>query len=199
MQSYKFRSVSISSPIPRVQLYPNLTLKIQGQSHGWGQIWKSQHGSNIHYTHNPFVPGQLVIAFKSYHLLKILPSKSRVKVMGDFTFQGHKVGITSHRITSPLFHVNLHSQSWDKAIYQFHIENTGSKWNDHDVAELQVYTITKTFKRFKSIQWFQRYGLCEVWAKCCLIWTVFGPCASPCGPNWQITMKLQKYSWRQAH
>ena len=36
-----------------IQLFKNLTLKIQGRGHGWGEHWKSQHGSNILSTH-PF-------------------------------------------------------------------------------------------------------------------------------------------------
>ena len=37
----------IGPPIPEMQLFKNLTLKIQGQGQGWGQILKSQLGSNI--------------------------------------------------------------------------------------------------------------------------------------------------------
>ena len=52
---------------------------------------------------------------------------------------------------------------------------------------------------FKSIQWFQRYGFRKVWPKCCLIWQVFGPGASPYGANGQITMTLHNYRSRQVH
>ena len=54
-------------------------------------------------------------------------------------------------------------------------------------------------KWYKSIQWFQRYGFCKVWPKCCLIWQVFGPGASPYGSNGQITMTLHNYRSRQVH
>ena len=37
INSYPFRSMSIGPPIPGIQLFQNLTLKIQGQGHGWGQ------------------------------------------------------------------------------------------------------------------------------------------------------------------
>ena len=37
---------SIDLPIPKIWLLKNLTLKIQGQDHGWGQILKSQLLSN---------------------------------------------------------------------------------------------------------------------------------------------------------
>ena len=45
--THPFRSMSISHPIPEIRLFQNLTLKIQGQDHGRGEHWKSQHGSNI--------------------------------------------------------------------------------------------------------------------------------------------------------
>ena len=54
-------------------------------------------------------------------------------------------------------------------------------------------------KWYKSIQWFQRYGFRKVWPKCCLIWQVFGPGASPYGANGQITMTLHNYRSRQVH
>ena len=53
-----YRLVSLSfhvgPPVPGIQLFQNFTLKIQGQGHGWGQGWKSQHGSNIQTTQMPF-------------------------------------------------------------------------------------------------------------------------------------------------
>ena len=45
-------------PIPDIQHFQNLTLKIKGQGHGWGHSSKSQCGSNILSTHTPFVPCQ---------------------------------------------------------------------------------------------------------------------------------------------
>ena len=39
----------------------------------------------------------------------------------------------------------------------------------------------------------------KVWPKCCLIWQVFGPWASPHGANGQITMTLHNYRSRQVH
>ena len=39
----------------------------------------------------------------------------------------------------------------------------------------------------------------QVWPKCCLIWQVFGPGASPYGANGQITMTLHNYRSRQVH
>ena len=97
----------INPPIPGIQIFQNLMFKIQGQSHGWGQSWKSQHGSKIQSIHIPFVPCKLGIPFLSYHFFKIWPWKSKVKVMGEVTVQSHNVGLTSYWRTSLSFHVNF--------------------------------------------------------------------------------------------
>ena len=114
--------MAIGPPIPGIQLFQNLTLKIQDQGHGWGQSWKSQHGSNIQSTHIPFVPCQSGIPFLSYDFFKNWPWKSRVKVMGEVTVQSHNVGLTSYRITSLSFHVNRPFHSRDTAFSKFDLE-----------------------------------------------------------------------------
>ena len=58
IDSHPFHSMSIYPPIPEIQHFHNLTLKIQDQGHGWGGHWKSQHGSNILLTHIPLIPCQ---------------------------------------------------------------------------------------------------------------------------------------------
>ena len=37
IDSHPFHSMSIAHPIPDIQLFQNLTLKIQGQGHGWSE------------------------------------------------------------------------------------------------------------------------------------------------------------------
>ena len=110
----------------------------QGQGHGWGHSSKSQCGSDILLTHIPFIPCQSGISFLRCNIFKIWPWKSRVKVMGEVTVQSHNVGLTSYRLTSLSFHVNRTSHSWDTTFSNFDFENPGSRWNDHDVAQLQV-------------------------------------------------------------
>ena len=102
--------MSIGPPIPGIQLFQNLMLKIQCQGHGWSQSWKSQHGAYIQSTHIPFVPCHSGIPFLSYDFLKIWPWKSRVKVMGEVTVQSHNVDPTSYWRTSLSFHVNRASE-----------------------------------------------------------------------------------------
>ena len=80
IDSHLFNSMSIGHPIPEISLFQNLTLKIQGQRHGWGECWKSQSGCNILSTHIPFVPCQSALPFMRYSIFKIWPWKSKVKV-----------------------------------------------------------------------------------------------------------------------
>ena len=127
----KFRSMSIGHPIPEIQLFQNLTLKIQGQGHGWGECWKSQHESKILSTHILFIPCHSAIPFLRYDFFKIWPWKSKVKVMVGVNVESHKVGVTSYRFTSLSFHVNRTSHSWDKAFSKFDLENSRSRSNDN--------------------------------------------------------------------
>ena len=127
IDSHPFRSMSIGHPVHKIRVFENLTLKIQGQGHGWGELWRSQCESNIPSTHNPFVPCQSVIRFLRYNFFKIWPWKSKVKVMVEVFVQRHKVGVTSYRLTSLSFHVNPPSHSWDTALKKFDLENPRSR------------------------------------------------------------------------
>ena len=111
----------------RCSYLKKLTLKIQGQGHGWGQSSKSQCESNILSIHIPFIPCQSGIPLLSYNFFKIWPWNLRVKVMDEVTVQSHNVGVTSYRLTSLSFHVNRPSHSWDIAFSKFDLENQWSK------------------------------------------------------------------------
>ena len=119
--------MSIGPPIPEIQDFQNLTLKIQGQGHEWGESWKPQHGSNILSTHIPFVPFQWAIPFLRYDFFKIWPWKSKVKFIVEVKVQSRKVEVTSYRLTSFSFHVNRPSHSWDTAFSKFDLENPRSR------------------------------------------------------------------------
>ena len=119
--------------------------------------------------------------------------------MGEVTLQSQNGSLISYRLSFLSLHVNQPSHSWDTAFSKFDLENQGSRSKDHDVAQLQVQTIPYNFEWYKSIRRFQRYGFRKVWPKCCLIWQVFGPWASPYGTNGQITMTVHNYRSRQVH
>ena len=119
--------MSITRHILGIQLFRNLTLKIQGQGHKWGQSLKSQRVSDIQSTHIHFVPCESGIPFLSYDSFKIWPWKSSVKVMGEVTLQSHNVSLTSYRLTSISFHVNRASHSWVATFSKFVLENQGPR------------------------------------------------------------------------
>ena len=100
-----------------------MTLKIQGQGHGWGQSSKSQCESSILSTNIPLVPCQAALPFLRCSIFKIWPWKSKVKVIA----QGHKVGITPYHLTSLSLHVDRPCHSWDTAISKFDVENSRSR------------------------------------------------------------------------
>ena len=80
IDSHSFCSMPIGPPIPEIEHFRNLTLKIQGQGHGWGERWKSQSGCNILLTHISFVPNQAALPLLRYSIFKMWPLKSKVKV-----------------------------------------------------------------------------------------------------------------------
>ena len=98
--SHPIHPMSIGHPIPEIQHFQNLTLKIQGQGHGWGQSWKSQSGCNILSTYIPFIPCQSTLPLLRYSIFKIWPWKSKVKVMGEVDIESHNMGPTFYRLTS---------------------------------------------------------------------------------------------------
>ena len=105
-----------------MQLFKKLTLKIQGQGHGWGQSSKSQCESNMLSTHVPLVPCQSALPFLRYSIFKIWPWKFKVKVIA----QCHKLGITPYGLISLSFYVDRPCHSWDTAISKFDVENSRS-------------------------------------------------------------------------
>ena len=135
---HPFRSMPIGHPIPEIRLFQNLTLTMQGQGHGWGEHWKSQHGPNILSTHIPFIPCQSATPFLRYDFFKIWPWQSKVMVMVEAKAESHIVDVTSYRFTSLSFHVNRLFHSWDITFSKFDLENRRWVWNDNDVAQLQV-------------------------------------------------------------
>ena len=119
--------MSISHPIPQIRLFQNLSVKIQGQGHGRGENWKSQHGFNILSTQIPFVPCQSALPFLRYIFFKIWPWKSKGKVMGEVDIESHKKGVTFYWLTSLSFHVNRPSHSWNTTFSKFDLENLRSR------------------------------------------------------------------------
>ena len=92
-----------------IELFRNLTFKIQGRSHSS----RSNKRNNILSTHTPFNPCWSALPFLRCSYLKNWPWKSKVK--GEVKVQSHQVSLTSYRLTSLWFHVNRPSHSRDTA------------------------------------------------------------------------------------
>ena len=77
-------------------------------------------------THTPFIPSESTLPFLSYSNFNILPSKFKVKVMGEVKVWSHNVSPTFYRPKSLLFHVNRPSHSWYMTFSKFDLENPRS-------------------------------------------------------------------------
>ena len=131
----------IGPPIPEIQLFQDLTMKIQGQAHGWGQSSKSQYESSIPSTRISLVPCQSALLFMRYSIFKVWPWKSKDKV----TAQGHKVGIT---LSTHIPFVYRTSYSWDTAISKSDVENSRSR----SEVKFESYNMGPTFVRLTSLR-----------------------------------------------
>ena len=116
--------MSIHPLIPMIELFRNLTFKIQGQSHSS----RSHDRYNTLSTHIPFIPCGSALPFLRCSYLKNWPWKSKVKVMGEVKVRSsHNVSLTSYRLTSLSYHVNLASHCWVTTFSKFDLEIQGSR------------------------------------------------------------------------
>ena len=160
--------MSIGHPIPEIRLFQNLTLKIQGQGHGWGGHWKSQHGSNIISSHILLIPCQSAIPFLRYDFFKIWLWISKVKIMGEGKNESHNMGPTIYRLTSLSFHVNRPSHSWDKTFSKFDFQKSKVKvmvdvkvWKSESGCSILSTHIL--FIPCQSAIPFLRYSIFKIW------------------------------------
>ena len=82
------------------------------------------------------------------------------------------------------------------------IKGQGHGWGHISKSQCgsNILSINIPFIPCQSALPFLRYSIfCKVRPKCCLIWQVFGPWASPYGVNGQITMTVHIYRSRQVH
>ena len=121
--SHPFGSMSNGPPIPEIQHFQSLTLKIQGQGHSS----RSQSRNNTLSTLIPFVPCQSPVTFLGYSYFKIWHWKFKVKVISKAKVESHNVGPTFSRLTSISFHVNRASHSWVATFSKFVLENQGPR------------------------------------------------------------------------
>ena len=166
--------MSISPPIPEIQHFQNLTLKIHRQGHSS----RSQSTYNTLLTHMPFIPCQSALPFLGYRYFKIWRWKFKVKVMSEVKVESHNMGPTFSQLTFLSFHVNWASHSWVNVFFQnltLKIKGQVHGWG-HSSKSQCGSNILLTYIPFVP---FLRYIIFKIW-----LWK---------------TMMLQKYRSRQFH
>ena len=186
--------MSIGPPIPGIQLFQILTLKIQGHGHGWGQSWKSQHGANIQSTHISFLTSQLGIPFPSYNFFKIWPWKSR-------SGSGVRPQCRSSILLTHISFVPCNSPLPIPEIHYFKNLTLKIQGQGQMTMILHNYRSRRFHRTSNGINPSKGFrDMCSAKSpKCFLIWQVFGQWASPYGANGQIPMVLHNYRSRQVH
>ena len=166
IDSHPFHPMSMGHPIPEIGLFQNLTLKIKGQGHGWGQSWKSPSGCNILSTHIPFVPCQSALLFLRYSIFNIWPWKSKVKVMSEGKVESHNMDPLFSRLTSLSSHVNRPCHSWDMTFLKFDLENPMSRpwarWK-FSYSGCNILSTHIPFVPCQSALPFLKYSIFKVW------------------------------------
>ena len=133
IDSHPFGSMSIRPLIPMIELFLNLTFKIQGQS----QSSRSHTMHNIISTHIPSVSCWSALLFLKYSYFKNWPWKSMVKVTGEFKVPSHNVSLASYWLPSLWFHANRPTHSW------YHIFKVWQKKHQKvDIAPYQLISIS---------------------------------------------------------
>ena len=189
--------MSIGHPIPELWLIQNLTLKIKGQSHGWGHSSKSQCGSNILSTHIPFIPCQSALPIPEIQHFQNLTLE--IKGQGQMT-------LVLHNYKSRQFHRTSNSRNPSSDFKDMGSAKSGpsAAWFDKFSAHGQTHIgqITMTVHNYRSRQvhetlngvhpssGFRDMRSAKSGPNLLQIWQVFGPWASPYRANGQVTMAV---------
>ena len=120
--TFSFGSMSIGPPIPEIQHFQSLTLKIQGQGHSS----RSRRRYTTLSIHILFVPCQSALPFLGYSYFKIWPWKSRSR-----SWVRSKLKVTTwvqHSVDShPFVPCGSASHSWVTTFSKFDLENQRSR------------------------------------------------------------------------
>ena len=121
---------------PRSRSWKRWTLKVKT----WVQHFIDSH---------PFHSMSIGHPIPEIGLFQNLTWKSKVKVMVVVKVESHKVGVTSYRLTSLSFHVNLPSHSWDTAFFK--IWPWKSKVKVMGEVDIESHNMGPTFYRLTSL------------------------------------------------
>ena len=144
-QLASFSSMSISTPIPQIQLFWNLTLKIQGQGHGCSQSSRSHSGFNINLPSLPEI-----------QLFKTLTLKIQGQGHGQSSRPQNQSGILS----TPIPVISIPFDHPIPEIWLFQHLTLKIQDQDHGWDQVQGLIVGPT-----SIQWalaFLRYGYFKI-------------------------------------
>ena len=110
---FPFNFTSIGSPIPEIQLFKNLSLKILGQGHGQGQSWW------LHLRHSALSISSFFVSWQYNHFAircnNYLTSKFKVKFMAMVKPGHHIWSLGFNRNVSLSFCGNQTIFGWDLA------------------------------------------------------------------------------------
>ena len=157
--------MSIGHPIPEIWLFQNLTSKIQGQGHGWGECWKSQSGCNILSIHIAFIPCRSALPFLRYSIFKIWPWKSKVKVMGEVDIKSHSMGPTFYRPFNSMSIGHPIPEIWLFQNLTLKIQGQGHGWGERWKSQsgCNIPSIHIPFVPCQSALPFLRYSIFKIW------------------------------------
>ena len=118
-----YRLISLSFDVHEpshsyIQLFKNLSLKIQGHGHVWCELWKSQHRSNILSISHPFCSMSIGHPITKIWLFQNFTLKIQGQGHGEVNVESHNTGPTFHRLTSLSFHVNRMAWQWAETLVE---------------------------------------------------------------------------------
>ena len=163
--------MSIGPPIPEIQHFQNLTLKIQGQSQMTMMLHKHR-PRQFHRISNGINPSS---GFRDMGSTKSGPSAVWFDKFLAYGPNG-QITMTLHNYRSRQVHETLNGVNPSSSFRDMHSAKTGptlwqiwqifGPWathtgqmaNDHDSAQLQAQTIPHNFEWRKSVKSLQRYG-----------------------------------------
>ena len=182
IDSHPFNSMSFGHPIPEIRLFQNLTLKIQGQYHGWRERWKSQSGCNILWTRIPFVPCQSALPFLRYSIFKI---QMTMMLHNYRSWQFHR---TSNGINpSSGFRDMGSAKSGPSAAWfdKFFCPWASPYWaNGQITMTLHNYRSREVHETLNGVNPSSRYAFRSVWTQFMANLTCFGPMGKPMWCKW---------------
>ena len=143
--SHPFRSMSIGHPIPEIRLFQTLTLKLQGQGHGFGQNARSYSRPSIILLGFLFISHISDQQFLRYSYVKIWP--------WNIQGQGHERGQRSRSHITPSIqpmHFLFISHQLDQPFLRFG-QNSVWPWKN-TFKILKEYLLNNSFQQnfFKS-------------------------------------------------